>query len=98
MTATSTVTVAVVVKDRRAQLARCLDAIAAQTRQPDALVVVDNGSTDGTPELVRERGLQLVTRHGPLGAARQAAVDATRTDLLAFTDSDCRPRPREWCG
>jgi len=87
------VTVAVVVKDRREQLARCLDAIATQTRAPDDVVVVDNGSTDGTPDLVRERGLRLVMQLGPLGAARQAALDATRTDLLAFTDSDCRPRP-----
>lgn len=91
--ATQPVTVAVVVKDRREQLARCLDAIAAQTRAPDDVVVVDNGSTDGTPDLVRERGLRLVVRPGPLGAARQAALEATRTELLAFTDSDCRPRP-----
>jgi GT2 family glycosyltransferase len=91
----SSVTVAVVVKDRRAQLARCLDALASQTRPPDDVVVVDNGSTDGTPGLVRERGLRLVSCPGPLGRARQAAVDATTTALLAFTDSDCRPR-EQW--
>ncbi|MGZ6792621.1 MAG: glycosyltransferase family 2 protein [Mycobacteriales bacterium] len=89
----ATVCVAVVVKDRREQLARCLDALAAQDRAPDELLVVDNGSTDGTPELARSRGLRVVEQPGPLGLARQAAVEATTADLLAFTDSDCRPRP-----
>ncbi len=88
-----TVAVAVVVKDRREQLGRCLDALEAQSRRPDELVVVDNGSTDGTAELVRARGVRLVVQHGTLGRARQAAVDTCTADLLAFTDSDCRPRP-----
>lgn len=87
------VTVAVVVKDRREQLARCLDAIAVQTLPAEAVVVVDNGSTDGTLELARERATTVVQEHGPLGAARQAALDACGTEWLAFTDSDCRPRP-----
>lgn len=89
----ATVCVAVVVKDRREQLARCLDAVAVQDRAPDELLVVDNGSTDGTLELLRSRGVRVVEQAGPLGRARQAAVDATTSDLLAFTDSDCRPRP-----
>jgi GT2 family glycosyltransferase len=88
-----TVAVAVVVKDRREQMRCCLDALAAQSLVPDELLVVDNGSTDGTLELVRERGVRVVQQAGPLGRARQAAVDATSADLLAFTDSDCRPRP-----
>ncbi|MCW2616481.1 MAG: methyltransferase FkbM family, partial [Frankiales bacterium] len=88
------VTVAVVVKDRRGAMARCLAALAAQERAPDELLVVDNGSTDGTLELLRATGgVRLVEQRGPLGAARQAAVEACRTDWLAFTDSDCRPSP-----
>lgn len=90
-----TVCVAVVVKDRREQLTRCLDALDAQTRSPDQLLVVDNGSTDGTWELLQSRGVTAVRAPGTLGAARQAAVEACTEDLLAFTDSDCRPRP-DW--
>lgn len=88
------VTVAVVVKDRRAAMARCLAAIAAQSRPPEETLVVDNGSTDGTLELLRSAPqLRLISAPGRLGAARQAAVEACRTDWLAFTDSDCTPEP-----
>jgi glycosyltransferase involved in cell wall biosynthesis len=94
----SGVTVAVVVKDRRAAMARCLDALAALDPAPDEIIVVDNGSTDGTLDLLRHTaGVRVVEQPGPLGAARQAAVDACRTPWLAFTDSDCRPDPG-WLG
>ncbi|HEX7355230.1 MAG TPA: glycosyltransferase [Mycobacteriales bacterium] len=93
-----TVSVCVVVKDRRTLMLRCLDAIRAQQPAPDEVVVVDNGSTDGTFEALEERavadpGLVVVRDTGTLGAARNTAVRIARCDLVAFTDSDCRPRP-----
>lgn len=88
-----TVCVAVVVKDRRDQMSRCLDALSAQTREPEQLVVIDNGSTDGTLEMLQARGVDVRSCAGPLGAVRQAALEACTEDLLAFTDSDCQPRP-----
>ncbi len=45
----------VVTYNRRELLEECLAALAAQTRPPDHILVVDNASTDGTPELIRER-------------------------------------------
>ena len=50
----------VVTFNRRELLVRCLAALAAQTRPPDHVLVVDNASTDGTPELVRERYAEQV--------------------------------------
>ena len=51
-----TAVVAVVVtRDRKELLAECLEALGAQTRVPDRIVVVDNVSSDGTPEMVGER-------------------------------------------
>jgi GT2 family glycosyltransferase len=38
--------------NRRRDLARCLATVASQTRPPDRVFVVDNGSTDGTRELL----------------------------------------------
>ncbi|MCW2779403.1 MAG: glycosyl transferase family 2 [Frankiales bacterium] len=89
------VTVCVVVKDRRALMLRCLDAVLAQ--DPDEVVVVDNGSTDGTWEALQERAGQEPRLHvlqdtGSLGRARNTAARTATGDVVAFTDSDCRPR------
>jgi rhamnopyranosyl-N-acetylglucosaminyl-diphospho-decaprenol beta-1,3/1,4-galactofuranosyltransferase len=43
----------VVTYNRRELLAACLQAIKAQTRRPDRVLVVDNASTDGTTDMVR---------------------------------------------
>ena len=47
-----TVCAVVVTRNRRELLGECLAAVAGQTRKPDHVLVVDNASTDGSPELV----------------------------------------------
>jgi GT2 family glycosyltransferase len=89
----SSVSVAVVVKDRCEPMSRCLDALELQTLKPAQLIVIDNGSTDGTVEMLRARGIDVIVQLGSLGLARQVAVDRCTSELLAWTDSDCRPRP-----
>lgn len=46
---------AVVTYNRKALLQECIDAILAQTYQVTKLIVVDNNSTDGTPDFLREK-------------------------------------------
>lgn len=53
----ATVVAVVVTYNRKELLAECLEAILAQTRVPDVVVLVDNASTDGTHDYVAERGL-----------------------------------------
>ena len=44
-----TITAIIVTYNRKKLLERCLSAITTQTRRPDAVLVIDNASTDGTP-------------------------------------------------
>lgn len=51
-----TVAAVVVTYNRKQLLTECLDALLAQTRPVDKIILIDNASTDGTPELLREHG------------------------------------------
>lgn len=76
-----------------AELDACLQSIVAQTLSPEtAIVVVDNGSTDGTPAMVRERwpGVRLLEPGVNLGFSRgnNAGIRATRSDLVLLLNPD----------
>lgn len=82
-------------------LKSCLDSIAVSLRAvPDIaieVVVVDNGSRDGTDDLLRSwtaaadcSTTVVEEADGGLARARNIGVAASRGRLLAFTDDDCR--------
>jgi GT2 family glycosyltransferase len=80
-----------------AVLGACLDAIEAQTLAADEVLVVDNGSTDGSLELLRARGvrvLELGRNHGFAGGSNRG-VAATGAPWVAVLNSDARPAP-DW--
>jgi rhamnopyranosyl-N-acetylglucosaminyl-diphospho-decaprenol beta-1,3/1,4-galactofuranosyltransferase len=94
--------VAVVVTHRRPELLlRCLSAVTGQTRPPDAVVVVDNASGDGTDALVRERfpaaDLQVLARNtggaGGFAAGVARALQAQAADAVWLLDDDTVPEP-----
>lgn len=73
-----------------------LDALSRQSIGTDRfeLLLVDNGS-DHVPELRLPPWARLLHCATPGSyAARNLAVDAVHSPLLAFTDADCRPRPQ----
>lgn len=74
-----------------ASIARCLQSVLETI--PDGardVIVVDSGSTDDTPDLVRMAGVRLETiRPGYVSRSRNIGAALVRSDLLAFVDSDC---------
>jgi glycosyltransferase involved in cell wall biosynthesis len=72
-------------------LGEALDSILAQTYQAIDLIVIDDGSTDGTGELVARYGDRIrYFRQNNEGApkARNAGLSAARGAFVAFLDSD----------
>jgi glycosyltransferase involved in cell wall biosynthesis len=88
------VDVVVPVRNRPRLVQICLDSVRAQTLQPNAVIVVDDGSTDATPAVLADyasRWCRLhVIRSEPGGAARarNIGVAACRAPFVAFLDSD----------
>lgn len=92
--------VVIPVKDRRELLLAALDALDAQTFDDFEVIVVDDGSSDGSGDaaaarLVHGRPVTVVAGGGN-GAvhARTVGVAQARGEILAFTDSDCAPSPK----
>lgn len=72
-------------------LAGALDSVLGQTRRPEEVVVVDDGSEDDSREVARSYGsrVRLLQRaHGGAGAARNAGASETTGDVIAFLDAD----------
>ena len=90
----------VVTRDRRDLLRECLAAIAGQTTPPDRLIVVDNASSDGTPDMLRAEHPEAevitlaenVGSSGGFAAGVEAGV-ASGARLLWLLDDDTVARP-----
>jgi glycosyltransferase involved in cell wall biosynthesis len=92
-----TISVIVPARDAAATIEATLHALAAQDLDEEfEVIVVDDGSRDGTADLAEAAGDGVVVVRGPAagpGPARNAGARRATGSLLAFTDADCRPRP-----
>ena len=93
-----TITVVICARNAAGQIAGALRGAMAQFYPARAVkvLVVDNGSTDGTAEIAMEHGaiVRAWKRPGVAGA-RDFGWRRCRSDLVAFLDADCEP-PADW--
>lgn len=92
MTVRATVSVIIPAWNAASTLALALRSALDQTRQPDEIVVVDDGSTDSTADLIvtfRDSRIRLIRQEhaGPI-VARNRAIGATSGSLIAPLDAD----------
>jgi len=87
----ASVSAVIPVYDGESYLGEAIESVLGQTRRPEEVVVVDDGSSDGTPGVIagfgdRIRGIRQPHR----GVARAAnrGVEATSGEFVAFLDAD----------
>jgi glycosyltransferase involved in cell wall biosynthesis len=92
-----TVSLIATVRNERSSVPRWMASVAAQTRRPDEIIVVDAGSTDGTPEAFEAEaarlGLELrvfVEPRANIARGRNLAIAHARGTVMAATDLGCR--------
>lgn len=97
------IAVVVCTHNRADRLRPCLESLAAQRLDPARfeIVLVDDGSSDATPDIAAEFAARLGHLHAirqpnaGLGAARERGWRATRAPIVAFLDDDAEAPP-EW--
>jgi cellulose synthase/poly-beta-1,6-N-acetylglucosamine synthase-like glycosyltransferase len=88
--------VIVPVYNGQSTLGACLQALAAQTADPNSyeVIVVDDGSTDGSAEVAARHGAMVIRQeHRGAAAARNRGAQQAQGPVLLFTDADCEPWP-----
>lgn len=88
------VSVVVPVYNGMKTIAGTVEKLLRQSYKPIEIIVVDDGSTDGTLAALRrfEPKIKLIAKtNGGPASARNRGIDLAKGNVVAFTDSDCLP-------
>lgn len=93
------ISVVIPVYNVRNYLARCMESLAAQTYSDMEIILVDDGSDDGSGAVcdgyVKRQGVQVIHQeNGGLGMARNRGLDAACGEYVLFLDPDDYYDPR----
>jgi len=94
------ISVVIVTLNRAMMLEDSLISLTRQTRMPDEVVVVDNGSTDNTREIAENFKSRLnikyvLEKRKGIPIARNTGVKNSTGEVIVFTDDDCMA-DKEW--
>lgn len=85
------VTVITPIYNNAKMIGECLESLLPQDYPDYEVIVVDDGSTDNTPEEVRKYPVRLIRNpHLGISAARNAAIRAARGEIVMTMDSDLK--------
>ncbi len=81
--------------NREELVAETLESVLAQRTPPKEIIVVDDGSSDGSAHVAKRYPVTLIQlpENRGLSAARNAGIDAATGEVVAFVDSDDRWLP-----
>ena len=83
------VSVIITTYNRRHFLREATESVLGQTRQADEVIVVDDGSTDGSEEVIADLPVRYAWKeNGGVSSARNSGIALARGDYLAFLDVD----------
>src|SRR5665647_2472543 len=84
--------------NRAGMICRAIDSVISQLTVDDEIIVIDDGSTDGTEELLNKVTDRIIYRrisHGGAGRARNEGIAIAHNGLIAFLDSDDEWMPKK---
>ena len=90
------------VRNRPSLVVDAIASVQQQTRPIDEIIIIDDGSTDATPDVVarlarQDSRIRLLTfpKSGGAGRARNIGINASQCDFICFLDSDDRWMPEK---